>query len=114
MQKERPNSRRQGKHISLVGIAFTLYEKGLSAGSCYERKMSKNSCSIEAVISRQRELDRARLDSEWQNLVTEAGGGERGEAIAAAIKQLYPLYTPVLTDWFRAFATVRPETSTPP
>ena len=63
-------------------------------------KMINIAKDFENEISKQREFDRARLDSEWQNLVTEAGGGERGEAIAAAMKQLYSLYTPALTDWF--------------
>ena len=76
-------------------------EEGLPTGSCYERKKMINIAKdFENEISKQRELDRARLDSEWQNLVTEAGGGERGEAIASAMKQLYSLYTPALTDWF--------------
>ena len=59
-----------------------------------------NSNDFECAIAKQRELDRALLEEEWRTLAKEAGGGERGEAIVAATKQLYSLYTPSLIKWF--------------
>ena len=51
-------------------------------------------------IAKQRELDKIAKELEWENLAKEAGGGERGKAIADAFKELYKLYTPELAEWF--------------
>ena len=51
-------------------------------------------------IAAQRIKDKAELEELWSNLAEEAGGGERGKAIADAFKKLYTLYTPGLADWF--------------
>ena len=54
----------------------------------------------EEEIIKQREIDKINKEKEWEALCEEAGGGERGRAIADAFKQLYTLYTPGLAEWF--------------
>ena len=51
-------------------------------------------------ILAQRELDKINKEKEWAQLAEEAGGGERGEGIKEAFKQLYTLYKPTLAEWF--------------
>ena len=54
----------------------------------------------EKQIAKQRELDKITRENEWKKLAEEAGGGERGESIKEAFKQLYTLYKPALAEWF--------------
>ena len=51
-------------------------------------------------ISEQRRLDAEKREELWAALAEEAGGGERGEGIKEAFKQLYTLYKPALAEWF--------------
>ena len=51
-------------------------------------------------INKQREADEISLKEEWRALAEEAGGGERGEQITSAFKQLYTLYTTELAEWY--------------
>ena len=59
-----------------------------------------NGIYTQEEILKQRELDKINKEKEWELLKEQAGGGERGEAIKEAFKQLYTLYKPSLAEWF--------------
>ena len=54
----------------------------------------------EEEIRLQRIADAKEKEELWAALAKEAGGGERGEAIKDAFKQLYTLYVPEMAEWF--------------
>ena len=50
-------------------------------------------------IAAQRKKDSKEISGLWDNLAREAGGGERGEAVADAFRKLYSMYGSSLVDW---------------
>lgn len=50
-------------------------------------------------ISEQKKLDTAERDSLWAALAKEAGGGEKGQAVADAMRKFYSMYDSTLVDW---------------
>ena len=50
-------------------------------------------------IAEQKKLDVAERDTLWAKLAEEAGGGEKGDAVANAFRKLYTMYDSRLVDW---------------